>query len=331
MRLHRPLHPDKRNMYKIAVFGLLLLCARSCVSGECNDGKIKYEIVRFNKMQMVPTNYESDVITNDAEAYYVNITGPVRKFCQGTIDIQVRSYHFWCDVPSLEEIESGAFEKQNIQEQIRISLSQVTVIKSKTFHDMPAKEIALLNNKIEKIEDDAFSNLPNLTTLYLSDNDLTELSPKAIVNTPSLRWFDIGGNKLKKLSADFFSFFSKGQITGIGMGGNNLEEIDPKTFQDVNVYALSLSNNSLIQIPDSLFESKSLADLHLEDNKLTSLSEKFFDVKTFINVNLTGNDLNCETVQKLKNFAEKNDFLNEDKNTQNFFTSKRLLFDIKDC
>ncbi|CAH0554533.1 unnamed protein product [Brassicogethes aeneus] len=318
------------NNLRIPTILLVFLFAVSNAS-DCVKEKIQYDIARFTSSYKEEIEHHDDVvIKNDKEAFYINITGPVKSFCKGSINISVRSHHFWCGVSTLKTIEVGAFDNQIIDSQFIISGNKIKVVQTGLFHDLQVELMDLIYNEIEEIQENSIVNLPQLTTLHLSHNKISNLHPNAIRNTPKLQWFDISNNNLKTLGPKVFDFLRKEVIVGIGVSGNNLEKIDPKAFEGLNIYTLGLDNNHLSTIPDTIFtNNKELSEIHLANNSLTSLSDKFFEMKTLNFIYLSGNDFKCDTILKLRDLFKRGGYVKESPKNGRFV--KILSYDEKDC
>ena len=61
-------------------------------------------------------------------------------------------------------------------------------------------------NRIESIEENAFSNLKNLANLDLSFNSLSMLNPKSFIGLENLKIFELSCNNLKYLDQSLFNF-----------------------------------------------------------------------------------------------------------------------------
>jgi len=83
-----------------------------------------------------------------------------------------------------------------------------------------------LNNKgIAKIANDTVSDMPNLRTLKLDGNDITELEPGAASNLPSLLELYLSNNKIAKLQPGTVSGVSNLQY--LYLDGNDITELEP--------------------------------------------------------------------------------------------------------
>ena len=133
------------------------------------------------------------------------------------------------------------------------------------------KSLDLSNNKLERIEDNAFSNM-QLTTLKLADNSIeiadhafaglettlknlnlkgTNLKsiPKAIANLSSLAFLDLAQNKIKEIEPDLL--INLHSLTAINLERNRIERLQQRVFAGINdsLSSLSLLNNLLVDLP----------------------------------------------------------------------------------
>jgi Leucine-rich repeat (LRR) protein len=64
--------------------------------------------------------------------------------------------------------------------------------------------ISFLNNLIERVPEDAFSDLVKLEELWVSSNKIRVLPPKLLWNLPKLRRFGADKNQIELIPRDFF-------------------------------------------------------------------------------------------------------------------------------
>ena len=117
--------------------------------------------------------------------------------------------------------------------------------------------LALNSNQIERFDAGFFKSLPNLISLELSNNSITDLTSLLMALEPirsSLKELKLDENSIRNIYR-FPSF-------------HNLELLD-------------LSHNQLKEIPNFAFQNlKNLKFLYLENNRLRSLSSNFFSNST---------------------------------------------------
>ncbi|KAH8316805.1 hypothetical protein KR074_009084 [Drosophila pseudoananassae] len=147
---------------------------------------------------------------------------------------------------------------------IRAKLSAVPQVPQDT------QVLDLRFNHIEELPANAFSGLPQLTTLFLNDNELAYLQDGALNGLPALRFLYLNNNRLSRLPATIFQRLPR-------------------------LEALSLENNDIWQLPSGLFDNlPRLNRLMLFKNKLTQLPVDAFNrLHSLKRLRLDGNAIDC--------------------------------------
>lgn len=115
------------------------------------------------------------------------------------------------------------------------------------------QKLHLGNCNIEKIHDEAFTQLTNLVELDLSHNLLTAIPSAAFKHTPALRQLNLAGNRIDSVPAKSFS-----HVTGL--------------------VQLDLSNAKIRSVSTYAFKPLShLEKLHIQNNGIKELSESLID------------------------------------------------------
>uniref|UniRef100_A0A673VCI0 Biglycan n=1 Tax=Suricata suricatta TaxID=37032 RepID=A0A673VCI0_SURSU len=130
----------------------------------------------------------------------------------------------------------------------------------------PPQALVLVNNKISKIHEKAFSPLRKLQKLYISKNHLVEIPPNLPSSLVELRIHD---NRIRKVPKGVFSGLRN--MNCIEMGGNPLENsgFEPGAFDGLKLNYLRISEAKLTGIPKDLPET--LNELHLDHNKIQAI------------------------------------------------------------
>ncbi|ETN70992.1 leucine Rich repeat-containing domain protein [Necator americanus] len=136
--------------------------------------------------------------------------------------------------------------------------------------------LRLANNSIDTVEPAAFADL-TLGNLFegdvdLSHNRLTEV-PIAIGRLFRLKKIDLSHNKIKKLHQFIFNKIS--HLHTIDLSHNELPSVSPYVFSDcAYLTSLNLSHNHISQLfHDSLAKCPLLKRIDLSDNRLGSLAD----------------------------------------------------------
>jgi len=188
-----------------------------------------------------------------------------------------------CDVRILDALEEGLqCDNKNIQRlqddmiipaqflTVDFSDNNITNIHTNTFYGNNTHVLHLIftGNNMVVLENDSFSNLPNLESLDLSNNVLEVIGEDAFRGLSELKSLDLSYNSLRSLNPDIF---------------NHIEGLE----------SLLLEYNPINGLPDALFAGlTSLKTLDLTNLRLKTLHEDIF------------NDLNIEDLRLVHNQLE---------------------------
>ncbi|KAL3987448.1 kelch-like protein 33 [Sarotherodon galilaeus] len=167
------------------------------------------------------------------------------------------------------------------------------------FHYLPANSfpgssqlvsLHLQSCKIHEIEGGALQGMKNLLYLYLSDNDLMSLDPKAFIlsarNTGTKTWlFCVFLLALSLLPSLIVLHLEQNAISKLETSGL-LSSLGSKLTE------LYLSNNNLTYIAKGALDSDSLSTLHLDSNQLTEVpTHTLVETPKLQELNLSGNSV----------------------------------------
>ncbi|KAL5291079.1 Tl.2 family protein [Megaselia abdita] len=145
----------------------------------------------------------------------------------------------------------------------------------------------------EKIDDDAFGDLPNIETLNLSFLNLTSL-PRSIKNLKRLTWINLSRNELTEFPKEVLL----SSLEDINLSSNKIDHISKEDFKNFpNLTTLFLGNNGIENIEiDTFNDLQKLEELALDGNKLSNVSKAHFEkLLNLKRVNLDRNFINVET------------------------------------
>ncbi|CAF1020854.1 unnamed protein product, partial [Brachionus calyciflorus] len=187
----------------------------------------------------------------------------------------------------IEKLEKEMFVYLPNLEYLRIDSNKISRILNDSFHSTKSlRTIDLDNNKIDYIEPNSFCNL-KLSSLYLSGNNLSNVSLYCLENVGSL-------------------YLNNVQFEG---------EIDQKRLGNPkNAYQLYLSNNKISKI--NLENMTSLKYFYLDSNELVNFTSE--TIQAVPNLNTLGIRNNKFTDKSLENF-------NHLKKLQYLYLSNNLL------
>ncbi|XP_067138457.1 uncharacterized protein [Centruroides vittatus] len=151
-------------------------------------------------------------------------------------------------------------------------LSQIPSGFFKKLHNLT--EISAWNCSFSLLEDDVFSDLINLKTVYLTYNQIEYLPPNLLRNNKLLTVFFCSYNKISNLPTRIFNGLSELQL--LNLKGNRLENFPEDIFQNLSsLQNLDLSKNRLTFLHENIFlPLTNLTYLSLSYNNLTKLTDK---------------------------------------------------------
>ena len=128
-----------------------------------------------------------------------------------------------------------------------------------------------------------FDGLTGLTSLNLSENQLSTLPEGIFDDLTALTLLELNDNQLSTLPADIFDELAK--LRELHLYNNQIATLPAGTFDGLSwLDQLFLQGNQLTTLPAGIFDKLTgLRNLNLEDNKLTSLPEGIFNKLTALN------------------------------------------------
>ncbi|XP_017127384.1 connectin [Drosophila elegans] len=174
---------------------------------------------------------------------------------------------------------------------IVIEYSQVEIVKSYAFANLPFLEkIILNNNHIMALDQDAFANHIRLRDLNLEHNQIFEMDRYAFRNLPLCERLHLNNNNISTLHEGLFADMAR--LTSLNLAHNQINVLTSEIFRGLgNLNVLKLTHNNLNFIGDTVFaELWSLSELELDDNRIERISERALDgLNTLKTLNLRNN------------------------------------------
>ncbi|XP_024085373.1 chaoptin-like [Cimex lectularius] len=186
-------------------------------------------------------------------------------------------------------------------------------------------KIFLGYNHITKLDEMAFSELPQLQVLTLQHNSIVSLRKRAFVGLGNLQILDLSHNHIEQLHMEQFKSLSRLRVVDLSF--NHIRSIPRDAFQNTKLERLDLSNNEFLVVPgaalgevgftlrildmshnhierldSTLFpETPLLTVLNLCHNKLTVLQDGVFKSLTvLLRLELCGNRIRADHKELLK-------------------------------
>ncbi|XP_034482930.1 connectin [Drosophila innubila] len=178
----------------------------------------------------------------------------------------------------LDYIPSMIIEPLKNLSSIVIEYSQVEIVKSYAFANLPFLErIILNNNHIMALDQDAFANHVRLRELNLEHNQIFEMDRYAFRNLPHCERLYLNNNNISTLHEGLFVDMTR--LTYLNLAHNQINVLTSEIFRGLgNLNLLKLTRNNLNFIGDTVFaELWSLSELELDDNRIERISERALD------------------------------------------------------
>ena len=124
----------------------------------------------------------------------------------------------------------------------------------------------------------SLTNLSSLDSIYLSNNQLSDIVSNAFIGLVNLNYIYINNNQLTNIS----SFANLSNLYALYLDNNQLTSIPSNAFAGLsNIQDITLNNNKLTTISSNTFNWLStLSYLTLNDNRLTTLPENLSTLTT---------------------------------------------------
>lgn len=135
------------------------------------------------------------------------------------------------------------------------------------------KSIYLRNNKISELADATFNNLRNLTTVDLSFNSIMAIRPGTFINVMNMRFLSLKGNQLQSFKGEIFNTGTG--LEEIDISDNQLSYLFPTSFRiHPRLKRLVASNNKFNFFPASIIAGlQFLEHIDLSNNQLKTVEE----------------------------------------------------------
>ena len=189
---------------------------------------------------------------------------------------------------NLAVVPVAIFEFAKSMECIDFSRNPLLELPSDLFEVLPRLRVLhLKSNFLDKIPS-AILLSNTLTQLSLSNNQLNDnvLIPLARLN--SLKWLDLSGNQITRLSDELSSL---AYLTTLYISSNLLVEISPVIFMYTQLRALDVSFNRIRCIPASISSLLLLSTLMAAGNEISTVAREIEDLKFLKDIDLRGNSI----------------------------------------
>lgn len=130
----------------------------------------------------------------------------------------------------------------------------------------------LTHNNVKKLH--PFGSHVRLSSLYLDNNEITEIPANFCGFTEKVETLGFANNKLTKIP-NIFDAKSVFVMGGVNFSNNEIDGVeDPENFKGINAASVTLSYNKFTTFPKELFTSGSpISTLDMSNNLLTEIPE----------------------------------------------------------
>lgn len=179
------------------------------------------------------------------------------------------------------------------------------------------KELSLFGNDIPEIEANVFVSLSNLTSLFLYENQLNKIDCNAFKGLKNLEKLWLSDNKISEIEEKTFESLSN--LKELWLDSNKLRLIDSNAFKGLGkLERLRLNNNRIVDIDCDAFEGLSnLEMLWLDNNRLAEIDRKCFEPLKSIEViclyenEMTGPSFLSHKIKRLNEYYYREEKLTE--------------------
>ena len=133
------------------------------------------------------------------------------------------------------------------------------------------------NDKIKRINSNAFNGLVNLETLSLSDNEIEVIEANSFESLVNLKVLKLNSNKIKQIYSNTFTGLSN--LEELELNSNQILTIEPNAFECLgNLRLLWLNKNNMKVIESNVFKGLlRLENLNLLFNDIDMIEKNAFE------------------------------------------------------
>ncbi len=159
---------------------------------------------------------------------------------------------------------------------VKIVYKDINNIQREISVDKSIKELDLSSKGIVALENDAFSSLSDLQTLWLNGNNISNLKKDCFTGLIKLQKLYLYYNKIRELPLGIFEPLISLQRLELSM--NQISKLDKDIFKkNINIEKISLDFNQIYELPLDIFQTnQKLVNLVLSSNNLISIPPQLF-------------------------------------------------------
>lgn len=189
----------------------------------------------------------------------------------------------------IQHIAENTFISLNNLHTLILSKNKLTRIDSNTLTGLFGLSVLSLDsNAIEYIDPEALRNSSGLQDFHLNSNKLFDV-PGVLSDVPQLKTLDLGDNQI----TDIFnsSFASMQELVGLRLTENNIGNISKGVFDKMTALRiLNLSSNKIQRVEAGCFDANTnLLAIRLDGNYLTEINGLFGKLPNLVWLNISEN------------------------------------------
>ncbi|KAL1506530.1 hypothetical protein ABEB36_005874 [Hypothenemus hampei] len=179
------------------------------------------------------------------------------------------------NLPSIFKSDTGTGGFHSNIKVLDLSFNNISTIAKQFFKpaEISLTNLYLSHNNIMNVTRDVFGNMPHLQWLDLSRNHIYEMDFDMFRNTKKLQVLDVSHNRILEIPNDIFRFLSKLRI--VNLSNNRIRALPDNLFREEGLERLDVSNNLLSKMPLNALATVAAQTLHEVDlswNLISSLS-----------------------------------------------------------
>ncbi|XP_011498419.1 PREDICTED: chaoptin [Ceratosolen solmsi marchali] len=243
-------------------------------------------------------NIERRAFMNMNRLKYINLRGNKIR------DMQNEAFQNLPDLEFLDlgyndlfEFDFGSFDQVGTLSSFRVNASHNEIHRLTVNSSYSANTIGGLIQSNIKVLDLSYNNISeimryyfkpveySLTHLYLSHNELNNITQGVFGNMPHLQWLDLSHNDLMEMDFDCFKETKNLQV--LIFSYNNLMDIPAESFKPLKkLRIVDLSHNRLRTLADNLFTDANIEHLDLSHNQFMRLPIKTMSISAAVSLSI---------------------------------------------
>ncbi|XP_013784663.1 uncharacterized protein LOC106468768 [Limulus polyphemus] len=204
--------------------------------------------------------------------------------------------HLYLDMNKLISLSTDVFI--NLQDLADVYLDENLIysLANMTAESSSIRMISMQNNNLKgQLNENTFSGMPNLREIYLTDNDLEEITTNALSKLVQLQILVLINNRIKTISNNAFTHLWN--LITLDLGNNQIQSLPITAFYNLtSLSSLLINNNQLEKLTcEHTVDLLNLEIINLNDNRLSNVEAGAFTQSyNIVTISLKGNPFICD-------------------------------------